>query len=143
MLDIKSIYTIEFIKQSILDDTRAYLMTPDVTVDVQETKIEDDTECISVGILIGGLSYSFTCPTEDIKTTFEVALKMLHAQLVLYAVECLKNEVKANVPPAYVPEYTSTLIKADTRQATQLFTELAGVVNSFNLFTGTFYDKND
>lgn len=139
----KSIYTIEFIKQAILDDTRAYLMTPDITVDVQETKLEDDTECISVGILIGGLSYSFTCPTDDIQTTFEVALKMLHAQLVLYAVECLKNEVKAKVPPAYVPEYTSTFIKNNTTQATQCFAELAGVVNSFNIFDGTFYDKND
>ncbi len=143
MLEIKSIYTIEFIKQSILDDTRAYLMTPDVTVDVQETKLEDETECISVGILIGGLSYSFTCPTEDIKTTFEVALKMLHAQLVLYAVECLKNEVKAKVPQAYVPEYTSTLIRNDIHQATQLAVELTGVVNSFNIFTDTYYDKND
>lgn len=137
-MEIKSIYTIEFIKQAILDDTRAFLMTPDVEVDVQET-VSEGIPTVSVGILIGGLSYSFTCEQDSIATTFEIALKMLHAQLVLYAVECLKNKVKAKVPEAFVPEMTSTLIKNTVEDAQNHYAVLASTVNSFNLFEGTYY----
>lgn len=139
---MKSIYTIEIIKKSIEDDTKAYLLTDEVIVDAVESESEGK-DCVSVGILIHGLSYSFTCEIEDIQTTFEVALKMLHAQLCLYAIECLKAKTKVIMPQAFVPEMTNTFIKPNPQIAMNDATVLASVVNSFSIFEGTFYDKNN
>ena len=52
----KSIYTIELIKQAILDDTRAYLMHENIQVDAVESEAEGQA-CVTVGLVIEGLSY--------------------------------------------------------------------------------------
>lgn len=129
---------IDDIKEKMLCDTKAFLMTNEVIVDMQE----QGNGYYMIGILIAGLSVSVTTEWDSVSTSFEVTLKILHAQLVLYAIECLKNKHRAVVPQAIVPDITNSFIYQNLEKATEHYTQLASVVNSFNLFEGTFYDKN-
>ena len=66
---------------------------------------------------------------------------MLHAQLVLYAIECLKAKTKVNIPQAYVPVMQRTFIKQSPEQAVEEFGNMANVINSFNIFEGSYFEK--
>lgn len=130
---------IEDIKKAILDDTQAFLMTEQVNVDAEIIESDDNKKYVKVGILIAGLSFSFTSEYDDLKISFEVALKMLQSQLVIYAIECLKNKHKAHIPAIHIPAMTHTLIKSSPMTAIEHYIELAGAVGSFNIFEGTYY----
>lgn len=129
----------KILKKAIRDDVSAFLMTDKVEVDVQKDTMMNGLT-ITVGILIGGLSYSFSCDEEGLQTSLQVALKMFQAQLVLYALECLHNKHKASVPQAIVPNITNTIIYSNPTEALNHYTELVSVVNSFPIFEGTYYN---
>jgi hypothetical protein len=133
------------IQKAILDDMQSLLLSKDITVETKE-----EGEKITVGILVGkgkkgGLPISFTCEKLELNDTFEIVLKMLQAQLVLYGIECLKKgkavtlDVLDNV---YIPEITGSLVHQDVKKAQDNIKEFSGALLSFNLFKNSLFDKD-
>jgi len=127
------------LKNAILQEFQACLFTKDIDVDVKE-----DGDQVTFAVLVGkgkmgGLHFSATIARHDLSESLQCAMKIFNAQLVLYAIECLKKGVQAKVKTVFVPQFTDTVFIQNVGQAQSHYEDLASVVRSFDVFKGTYF----
>ena len=139
-----------FYKDVIEQEMQAFLMSKDIEVSVEDvtTNPEFPAEMLKFAVLVGngklgGLHFSATINKFDLSESLQVCQKVLHAQLLLYAIECIKAGHKADVPKPFVPEITETVTHQTVGDAANHFNSIAAVVDQFDVFkTSAFNKKN-
>ncbi|TXG77115.1 hypothetical protein E6Q11_03320 [Candidatus Dojkabacteria bacterium] len=127
------------LKNAILQEFQALLFTKDIDVSVKE-----EGDAVTFAILVGngvkgGLHFSATVNRFDVNESVQCAMKIFHAQLCLYAIECLKKGVKVKMPKIFIPEFTDTLFWPNVAHAQAHNNDLGSVINSFDVFKGTYF----
>jgi hypothetical protein len=130
-------------KTAIEQDLQALLLSKEVEVDVKQ-----EGDLIRFGALIGngkrgGLRISADLDAKDCGIMFEVVMKMLHAQLVLYAIGCIKEGHRANIDDPFIPNFTATLVNQNPAIAQRNYQNIVGTVASFNLFADSYLNKKN
>lgn len=140
-----------FYKDVITQEMQAFLLSKDIDVDVQD-KSTDDTlpdDMIKFSILVGnnpklgGVYFSATINKFDLSESLQICQKILHAQLVLYAIECIKNGHRAIVPEPFVPELTETVIYPSLDEAKMKHHGVATTVAMYDVFKNSPFNKKN
>jgi len=125
-------------------------MSKDIEVSVEDatTNPEFPGEMLKFAVLIGngklgGLHFSATINKFDLSESLQVCQKVLHAQLLLYAIECIKAGHKADVPAPFVPEITETVTHQTAEDARNHFNSIAAVVEQFDVFKSSVFNKKN
>lgn len=139
-----------FYKDVIEQEMQAFLMSKDIEVSVEDvtTNPEFPNEMLKFAVLVGngklgGLHFSATINKFDLSESLQVCQKVLHAQLLLYAIECIKAGHKANVPQPFVPEITETVTHQTVQDAVNHYNGVATVVSQFDVFKTSVFNKKN
>lgn len=126
-------------KNAIKQEFQALLLTEDIDVDIKE-----EGDQLTFAILVGngskgGLHLSSTVSKFDAIESIQVVMTIFRAQLIAYAIGCLKKGYKAKKSPVFVPEFTDTLLFKSIAEAQSHYQQVASVVASFDVFHGTYF----
>lgn len=137
-------------KKVITEEMQAFLLSKDIEVDVRDKK-DDGTlpeDMLKFSILVGngklgGVHFSSTINKFDLSESLQVCQKILHAQLILYAIECIKAGHRANVPAPFVPEITQTIIYPNVDEALLKHNGIAQSVEMYDVFENSVFNKKN
>ena len=140
-----------FYKDVITQEMQAFLLSKDIEVDVQDiaTDPELPEDMIKFSILVGnnpklgGVHFSATINKYDLSESLQICQKILHAQLVLYAIECIKNGHRAEVPEPFVPELTETIIYPSLDEAKMKHHGISTTVAMYDVFKTSLFNKKN
>lgn len=139
-----------FYKDVITQEMQAFLMSKDIEVSVEDVSTNETmpADMLKFAVLVGngklgGLHFSATINKFDLSESLQVCQKVLHAQLLLYAIECIKAGHKAEVPSPFVPEITETVTHQTVDNARNHFNGIATVVEQFDVFKSSVFNKKN
>jgi len=139
-----------FYKEVITQEMQAFLLSKDVEVDVQDNTTDSELpeDMVKFSVLVGqgklgGVHFSATINKFDLSESLQVCQKILHAQLVLYAIECIKAGHRAIVPEPFVPELTETVIYPSIDEAKMKHHGIATTVAMYDVFKNSVFNKKN
>jgi len=139
-----------FYKDVITQEMQAFLLSKDIEVDVQDNSTDSElpADMIKFSILVGngklgGVHFSATINKFDLSESLQICQKILHAQLVLYAIECIKAGHRAIVPEPFVPELTETVIYPSLDEAKMKHNGIATTVVMYDVFKNSVFNKKN
>lgn len=139
-----------FYKDVIEQEMQAFLMSKDIEVNVQDvtTNPEFPNEMLNFAVLVGngklgGLHFGATIDKFDLSESLQICQKVLHAQLLIYAIECIKAGYKVNIPQPFIPEITETVTHKTVEDAVNHYNSIATVVSQFDVFKTSVFNKKN
>jgi hypothetical protein len=135
-------------KKLIEDELMGALMTDQIEVKTIEHKDDNTlpTDMLKFSALIGhgkkgGFLFSMDINKYDVKESIELGIKILQAQLILYAVQNINEGNSVAIVKPYVPTVTQTVLCKSNEEAQFKFNEIASLVSMYDLISGTLFDK--
>lgn len=135
-------------KELITQEVQAFLMSKDVEVVTIEKKDDNtltDTQ-LKFAILIGngkkgGLHVSATIEKEGIREQLDAFFHVIQRQIMLYAIEAIKDGKRYNIPTPVLPDITQTIMFDSIADSIQHHNSIATLVGQFDIFKNSYFNK--
>jgi hypothetical protein len=135
-------------KNIITQEIQAFLMSEDVEVTTVEHKDDPSIpeDMLKFAILVGngkkgGLHFSADINKMDIQTTLQLCFRILHAQLIIYAIDCIKQGHRGTIAMPFVPDFKETVLFNNVAEAQAHYNSLSSTVASFSVFENSYFNK--
>lgn len=135
-------------KELITQEVQAFLMSKDVEVMTVE-KAQDDTLTetqLMFAILIGngkkgGLHISATLEKEWIREQLDAFFHVIQRQIMLYAIEAIKDGKRYNIPAPVLPDITQTIMFDSVSDAVNHHTSMQVMIARYDIFKNSYFNK--